>query len=115
MSSPTGTKRYGHYWDIAVTRIGLIRNLTVSAKFSCQKSTLKRKFEDIKSSVILIEPTNYNNSAEFEEALFDQLRNAKKKWPNRVIRLNLLDCGDILWVLVFRSFDCSIEKVLQPY
>ena len=61
-----------------------------------------RNFEDIKSSVILIEPTNYNNSAEFEEALFDQLKSAKKKWPNRVIRLNLLDCGDILWVLVFK-------------
>ena len=77
---PTGTKRFGHYWDIAVTR----------------------DLEKIKKNLILIEPNQFDSAETFQKSILEQVKNAKEKNPNKVIRLNLLDCGDILWESVFQ-------------
>jgi len=70
-----GATRFGHYWDIAVTR----------------------DYETIKDNLVLIEPTDFDKAEDFERAVLEAVKMAKDKFPNRVIRLNMLDCGDIMW------------------
>jgi len=76
LGGPGGTSRYGHYWDIAAPR----------------------DVNQIKCPIISIEPTDYNGSKEFCSAILNQLEAViKEHAETKLIRINFLDFGDILW------------------